>query len=99
MHYAEHQDHAVFVDGVVHDTIVADAESVEGIAHPVDRLDRLAANSTRLGGVTSQLLERFLDPRAELRRQLLERSDGRRRQLDAVRGQTSSFRVVVRPSA
>lgn len=99
MRDAEHEDHAVFVDGVVHDTIVADAESVEGIAHSVDRLDRRAADSTRLGGVTSQLLERFLDPRAELRRQLLERSDGRRCQLDAVRGQTSSFGVVVRPSA
>jgi hypothetical protein len=76
MHDAEHQDYAVFVDGVVHDTIAADAESVEGIAHSLDRLDRLAANSTRLRGVTSQLLERFLDSRAELRRKVLERSDG-----------------------
>jgi hypothetical protein len=72
---------------------------VEGIAQSLDRLDRLAANTTRLGGVTSQLLERFLDSRAELRRKLLERPDARRRQLDAVRGQTSSCRVVVRPSA
>lgn len=99
MHDAEDQDHAVFVDGVVHDAIVADAESVEGIADSLDRLDRLAADPARLGGVASQLLERFLDPRANLGRQLVERSDGRRRQLDAIRGQTSSFSVVVRPSA
>jgi hypothetical protein len=99
MHDAQHQDHAVFVDRVVHDAIVADAEPMEGIARSLDRLDRLAASPTRLGGVTSELLERFLDPRPQLRRQLLERPDGRRRQLDAVRGQTSSFRVVVQPSA
>lgn len=99
MHDAQHQDHAVLVDRVAHDAIVADAESLEGIARSPDRLDRLAADSTRLGGVTSQLLERFLDPRSQLGEQLPERLEGRRRQLDAVRGQTSSFRVVVRPSA
>ena len=105
MRDAEDQDHAVFVDGVVHDSIVADVESVEGIADSLDRLDRrdsldrLAADPARLGGVAAQLPERFLDPRAEFGRQLVERSDGRRRQLDAVRGQMSSFSVVVRPSA
>ena len=99
MHDAEDQDHAVLVDDVVHDSIVADAESVEGIADSLDRLDRLTADPARLGGVASQRPERFLDPRAEFGRQLVERSDGRRRQFHAVRDQMSPSSVVVRPSA
>ncbi len=68
MHDAEHQDHAVLVDSVVHHAIVADAESVERVTHSLDRLDGLAADATRPGGLTRQLLESLPSPRAELRR-------------------------------
>ena len=97
MNDAEDKDHPVFVDGVVHHPVVADAESVERVAHAVERLDGLAADSTRLAGVSSQHLKRLLRSQTDLGRQLLEGSGGRRPELDAICGQTSSLRLIVRP--
>ena len=99
MHDAEHQDHALFVDSVVHHAIVADTESVERVAHPLDRLDGLAADATHPGCVARQLLKCSLYCVADVRWELLECPDCRWRELNGVRGQTSSFRLVVRPLA
>lgn len=47
----------VFLDEVVHDTIVADAEPVEGVRPPSDRLHLLAADTARGGRSDGELLE------------------------------------------
>ncbi len=99
MNDAKDQDHLVFVDDVVHHPGVADAESVERVAHTLDRLDGLAADATRRRDVPSQLLKSLLHPGTDLGRQLLERLGCRRPELDAIRTQTRSPRLVVRPLA
>jgi hypothetical protein len=38
----EDEDHTIFVDDVVHDAVIAHAESVEGVACPADRLHCLS---------------------------------------------------------
>ena len=99
MHDAEDQDHRIFVDDVVHDPIVPDPKSVERVADTTDGLDGLAAEASLVRGVTRQSLKRVPNPCPDLVRQLLESSDRRWRQLDAVGDQPKAFRLVVRPFA
>lgn len=60
----EDEHHAVCVDHVEHDAIVADAQPVEGVASAADRLDRLPANPSRCRGIRRQPLERASDTAA-----------------------------------
>jgi hypothetical protein len=99
VHDAEHQDHPVFVDGVVHQPIIADTKTTEDVPHATDGLYRFTANATLAGDVAGQLLERSTRSVSNLGRQLLECSGCRWCQLDAIRVQASSDRLVVRPLA
>jgi hypothetical protein len=99
MHDAEDQDHRIFVDDGVHDPVVPDPKSVERVADTADGLDGLAADASLVAGVARQPLERVPNPCPDLVRQLLESSDRRWCQLDAIGVQTRSVKVVVRPLA
>jgi hypothetical protein len=66
---AEHEDDAVFVDEVVHDSVVADAEPVEGVCLSADGLHLLAADAAGSGG--GELFEAGADALAHRGRQLL----------------------------
>ena len=99
MHDAENQDPSVLVDHVVHHAMVADAKSVERVARATDGFDRIAADATLPACATRQLLQGLPEPVAGLDWQFLERLRRRRREPDAVGGQTRSLRFTVRPFA
>lgn len=67
MHDAEHEDHLILVDDVIHHAVVANAEPVKRVSDALDCLDRLAPDPTRLRSVIGEPLERFGDPVANLR--------------------------------
>ena len=96
MNDAENQDHAILLDHVIHDAVFAHPEAVERIARPLDRLNGLPADPPLPHRLDRQLLQRTADPFPESSRELLESADRRRRELDLVRRQSSSFRLVVR---
>lgn len=95
----EHKNHTILLDHVVHHAVIADSEPMEGISRPLDGLDRLSTNPTLPCGFRRELLEGVGDALPDVCRELLEGSDGRGRQLDAVGFQASSVRLVVRPRA
>ena len=84
---------------VVHDSVVADAESMKRVVGTVDRLDRLALEASATGNVPGQGLERFPQPSPNLGRELLVGPGRRRPKRDSKRGQVSSDRSTVLPSA
>jgi len=96
---AENEQNPIFLDHVVHDSVVADAEPMEGVGDATDRLDGLAPDSPRSGGVIRELLECGLNPCPRLWRELLQRTLDGGGELDLVRFQSRSFRLVVRPLA
>lgn len=53
----EHEEYTVFLDDVVYDVIVADAEPVEGVRPPSGRLHLLAAKTAGGGRNDGKLLE------------------------------------------
>ena len=63
MHDAEDKDDAVLIDGVIHDPAVADPQSVEGIADPLNSLDRFAGDPPRFPGATRQIEASVIRPR------------------------------------
>ena len=99
MHDAEHQDNSVLLEHVVHHAVVADTKPVERVAHTLDRLDGLPFDATVARDAGSKLLQSATDPGLDILGQLLEGACRRRGDLDAVRGQARSFRLVVRPFA
>ena len=96
---AEHQDHSILVDDVVHDPVVAHAQPVERVARALDGLDRLAADATWLRCIDGELLESPSDPFLEVGGQLLEGTNRAGRKLDVEGGQSSSLSRVPRPFA
>jgi hypothetical protein len=68
---AEYEEDAVFADEVVHDAVVADAEPVEGVRLPVDRLHLLAADAPAAGCGGGELFEAGADARLRREGQLL----------------------------
>jgi len=84
---------------VVHDSVVADAESMKRVIGTVDRLDRLALQASATGDVPGQGLERFPQPSPNLGRELLVGPGRRGPKRDSKRGQASSDRSTVLPSA
>lgn len=77
---AEHEEDAVFVDEVVHDAVVADAEPVEGVCLSADRLHLLAANTVGPGCGGGELFEAGADARTQRGWQLLVGTFGGRRE-------------------
>lgn len=67
MHDAEHEDHLILVDDVIHHAVVANAQPVKRVSESLDCLDRLTADPTWLRSVVGELLQRFGDPAANLR--------------------------------
>jgi hypothetical protein len=63
---AEHKNHLVFADDVVHHPVIADAESVERVRESSDGLDCLTADQTGSRSILSKLLEWVGDPRSNL---------------------------------
>jgi hypothetical protein len=59
---AEHQEYAVFADGVVHDAVVADAKAVEGVLLPADCFHFLARDATGAGCCAGELFESSANP-------------------------------------
>ena len=53
----EHEENPVFLDEVVHDAVVADAEPVEGVCPSSDRLHLLPANTAGAGRNDGKLLK------------------------------------------
>ena len=51
------EDHSILLDHVVHNPIFTYRQSVERVARPLDRLDCLARDPSRLGSIRSKLLE------------------------------------------
>ena len=95
----ENEYRPVLLDHVVHDPVLADPEAMERIGKALDRLHGLSPDPTGSRGIGGQLVEGPEDPGSDLRWELLEGSSGDGRKLDLVRLQSSSFRLVVRPSA
>lgn len=52
MHDPEHQDHSVFVNGVVHQAMIADTKTMKDVLRTADCLHRFAADTTLTGDVT-----------------------------------------------
>ena len=94
---AEDEDHAIFVDDVVHDPVITHAQPVERIAGGLDRLDSFAADATWLRGLHRELLESPSDPFLEVGGQLLEGPNRAGGKLDVERGQASSLSLFDRP--
>ncbi len=99
MYDAEHQDHAILLDDVVHHAVVAYSEPVERVAHAADGLDLFAADPTLLACGIRQLLQSLPELALDLGRELLEGAGRRWSEFDRVGGQTMSLRLVVRPFA
>jgi hypothetical protein len=72
VHDAEDEQDSVVADEVVHDPVVADAESVEGVSVAADRLHLLAADAAGSGCGLGELFEAGADPLPQRRGQLLE---------------------------
>ncbi len=70
---AKHEQHPLVVDHVVHNAIVADPESMEGVSHAANCLDRLAWYALWACDIAGQAMERLLDSLLNIGRQLLER--------------------------
>jgi hypothetical protein len=64
----EDEDHPILLDHVVHDPIFAHPQSVERVARPLDRLDRLARDASRSGSICRELLEGSGNPLLEIGR-------------------------------
>ena len=77
---AEHEEDAVFIDDVVHDAVVADAESVEGICLSADRFHPVATDATGSGCGDGDLFEAGADPLAHRGWQLFVGAFGGRRE-------------------
>jgi hypothetical protein len=61
VHDAEHQDHAVDVDDVIHHAMVADAQSVKGVLGPMDGVHRLARHTPGASDVMRESLQSVPD--------------------------------------
>ena len=96
---AQDQDDSIFVDHVVHDPVIADAQSMKGVSHTADGLDRLATDTPGLGDVRRELQQTQPDPRSRFGIKLLEDLGRRRRQPDVVGGQTRVSSATARPPA
>ena len=81
---AEDEKDVILRNEVVHDAVVADAETVKGVGLAADRLHLLAANATRLARCFGELFEADSDPRLQRCRQPLERALGSRTESDLV---------------
>ncbi len=81
---AEDEEDAVVGDEVVHDAVVADAQSVEGVRVAADRLYLLAADAAGSCCGLGELFEASADPLPQRRRQLLEVARGGGREPDLV---------------
>jgi hypothetical protein len=95
---AEHEEDAVLADGVVHEAVVADAESVEGVRLSADRLHLLAADAAGFGCGGGELFEVGADALAYGGWQFLVGAFGGRREAYLVGvAQPRSRSGVVRP--
>jgi hypothetical protein len=92
---AEDQHDPVLVDNVVHDPVVADPQTMERVLGSLDGLDGLAPDALGFRRIRRELAQGLSDALPDLGRQLLERPDGCRRQLDEVGAQERSSRLVV----
>ena len=68
---AEHEEDTVFVEEVVHDAVVPDAEPVEGVCLSADGLHLLAADAAGSGCGGGELFEAGANALAHRGRQLL----------------------------
>jgi hypothetical protein len=83
---AEHEQHALVFDHVVHDAMIADSEAVEAVALALDRLRGLSSTARPSPGGAPQ---RDSDTASRIGRQLAELACGARREANVV-GQSSS---------
>ena len=86
----------VGVDDVVHHAIVADAQPVEGVVGPANRLDGLAGDASGPSDVSRKPLKGSTDTIAISAIELLELPHRRLREPDLVGGQSISSRPTVR---
>lgn len=96
---AEHQDHVVALDDVIHHTVVADTQSVERVFGPTDGLHRLAWYASGMGDVTSESGEGATDAIPVCGIELLESPRGRTGEPDLVGAQSRSTSLTARPLA
>ena len=94
----EDEHDSIIGQDVVHDSVVAHAESMERVVDAVDRLDLFAGKSSATGDVACQRLERRPKPSLDVGWELLVRPGRSRTQGDSIRGQASSARSTVAPS-
>ena len=97
MHDAEHEDHAVGLDDVVHDPVVPDPEAVKRVGNAVDRLDGLAGDPLRPVSGAGKVEQGIRDANPYLGWQLAQCLRSSRGDLDPVGGQSMSSRRTVRP--
>ena len=76
---AEHMEHTVAVDHVVHDAVVADAEAVKRVGGALNRPDALAADPSGYRRSRGKALETSPDARSNLSRKLAVGARSRRR--------------------
>src|SRR5436309_10640674 len=94
----EDENDAIFVDHVVHDSVVTNPEAVERIRDTPDGLHLLATDTLAGRRLLREPFERLAKPGAHVLGQLPEDPRSRRRQLDLIWGQRRSRSRVVRPA-
>lgn len=96
MHDPEDENDAIFVDHVVHDSVVTDPEAVERIRDTSDGLHLLAADTLASRRLFREPFERLAKLEEGIGGQLPEGPGSRRRQLDLIGCQRRSRSRVVR---
>ena len=98
MHDPEDENDAIFVDHVVHDSVVTNPEAVERIRDTPDGLHLLAPDTLAGRRLLREPFERFAQPGADIIGQLPEGLCGRWCKLDLISRQRRSRSRVVRPA-
>jgi hypothetical protein len=96
---SEDEHDAIRVDDVVHDPVVADAESMEFVLGAPQRLDAFAADAPIAGSTRRQPFQGSSDAGSDVWCELFERSCRSGSERDAKRSQASSARSTVLPAA
>jgi phage FluMu protein gp41 len=98
MHDPEDENDAIFVDHVIHDSVLTNPEAVERIRDTPDGLHLLATDTLAGRRLLREPLERLAKPGAHIIGQLPEGPGSRRCQLDLIGRQRRSRSRVVRPA-
>lgn len=81
---AEDQNDSFLFQDVIHDAVVTNTQSMEGVCDALDRLRRLAPDAPGFSNAGCELLQSGAHSSPDIRRQLLEHPDSGGCELDVV---------------